>query len=60
MQKILPIFLALFATLTVVGILVLVTRTGSSWPSSIRALDWKRLTGATPEEEPAPTEAPAE
>jgi hypothetical protein len=60
MQKILPIFLALFATFTLVGIVVLITRTGSTWPASIRALDWKRLTGAAPEEETAPVEAAAE
>lgn len=60
MQKILPIFLALFATMVVLGIVLVITRTGATWPRSIRALDWRRLTGTTPEEEPASIEAPAE
>jgi hypothetical protein len=60
MQKLLPIFLALFATMFVLGIVLVITRTGATWPRSIRALDWRRLTGTTPEEAPASAEAPAE
>jgi hypothetical protein len=58
MSKVLPIFLALFATMTIVGILLVLTRTGATWPRSIRAIDWRRLTGTTPDE--VTREVPAE
>lgn len=57
MKKILPIFLALFATVTIVGIVLVLTRTGVTMPRSIRALEWRRVTGTTPVEEPASVEA---
>lgn len=60
MQKLLPIFLALIATTAMLGVVLVITRTGATWPRSIRALDWRRLTGTTPDEEPASVEAPAE
>jgi hypothetical protein len=60
MQKILPIFLALFATMFVLGIVLVITRTGATWPRSIRTLDWRRLTGTTQDDETVPVEAPAE
>ena len=60
MQKALPIFLALFATIFVLGIVLVITRTGATWPRSIRALDWRRLTVSTQEDETASAEAPAE
>ena len=60
MPKLLPIFLALFATLSIAGILLVLTRTGATWPRSIRALDWRRLTGTAPATEPTPIEDPAD
>ena len=60
MQKVLPIFLALFATMTIVGIALVLTRTGATWPRSIRAIDWRRLTGTTPEDHSVLEEAPAD
>jgi hypothetical protein len=57
MRKLLPIFLSLFATMTLVGIALVLTRTGAIRPRSIRAIDWRRLTGTTPVEEPASSEA---
>lgn len=60
MQKVLPVFLALFATMFVLGIVLVITRTGATMPRSIRAIDWRRLTGTTPEEEPVSVEEPAE
>ena len=60
MQKILSIFLALFATVFALGIILVITRTGATWPRSIRAIDWRRLTGTAPAEEPASIEATAE
>lgn len=60
MQKILPIFLALFATMVVLGVVLVITRTGATWPRSIRAIDWRRLTGTTPDEEPVSVETVAE
>ncbi|HET7182372.1 MAG TPA: hypothetical protein VFI15_09095, partial [Candidatus Limnocylindrales bacterium] len=59
MQKLLPIFLALFATLSIAGILLVLTRTGAAWPRSIRTLDWRRITGTAPAE-PMPIEDLAE
>ena len=60
MQKVVPLFLALFTTMTIVGIVLVLTRTGATWPRSIRAIDWRRLTGTTPAEDPVSVEAPAE
>ena len=60
MQKILPIFLALFATMFVLGVVLVITRTGATWPRSIRAIDWRRLTGTTPDEEPVSVETVVE
>ena len=60
MQKILAIVLSLFATMTLVGIVVVITRTGASWPRSIRPIDWRRLTGSTVEDEPVTEESPAD
>ena len=57
MQKILPIFLALSATLIALGVVFVVTRFGSSLPSRIRTLEW-RPTGENAPDEPA-EEAPA-
>lgn len=57
-QKILAILLSLFATMVIVGIVLVITRTGSSWPRSIRAIDWRRLTG-TSDDESVSEEAPA-
>jgi hypothetical protein len=60
MQKVLPIFLALFATMTVLGIVLVITRTGALWPRSIRALDWRRITGTAPADEPPAVEETAD
>ncbi|HEX2625392.1 MAG TPA: hypothetical protein VHL56_00635 [Candidatus Limnocylindrales bacterium] len=60
MRKLLAIFLSLFATMTLVGIVLVITRTGASWPRSIRAIDWRRLTGSTPEDIPVMEESPAD
>ena len=59
MQKVLAIFLALFATMSLVGIVLVITRTGAAWPRSIRPIDWRRLTGSTIQDEAA-EETPAE
>lgn len=60
MQKVLPILFALLATTIIFGVLLAITRTGPTWPRRIRALDWRRVTGTTPEQDPMPEEAPAE
>lgn len=60
MRKVLAILLSLFATMTLVGIVLVITRTGASWPRSIRAIDWRRLTGSTPEDAPVMEESPAD
>ena len=60
MQKLLAIFLALFAAMTVFGIVLVITRPGALRPRSIRALDWRRITGTEPVEEPASVEEPTE
>jgi hypothetical protein len=60
MRKLLAIFLALFATMTVLGIVLVITRTGAIWPRRIRALDWRRITGTEPVEEPVRAEEPTE
>ena len=56
MQKILPIFLALLATLTVLGVVFLITRFGATWPTRIRTMEWRRMVGTAPDE---PVEEPA-
>ncbi|HJP88739.1 MAG TPA: hypothetical protein VJ850_06900 [Candidatus Limnocylindrales bacterium] len=60
MRKLLAILLSLFATMTLVGIVLVITRTGASWPRSIRAIDWRRVTGAAREDEPVMEESPAD
>jgi len=50
MQKVLPIFLALFATLIALGVVFLVTRFGATWPSRIRTFEWRREVGSAPDE----------
>ena len=59
MRRLVPIFLALFAATTLAMVMVVITRTGSSWPRSIRAIDWRRLTGATEDEASVSVETPA-
>ena len=60
MKRILSIFLALFATLSLVGFLAVITRTGAAWPRSIRAIDWRRLTGTAVEGDAVSVEAPVD
>lgn len=60
MQKVVVILLSLFATMSLVGIVLVITRTGASWPRSIRPMDWRRLTGSTPADETMTKESSAD
>lgn len=60
MRRFLPVFLAVFGSIAATAVMVVLARTGTSWPRSIRATDWRRIIGTPPDEETVSVEAPAE